>query len=544
MGFFHLFRNLFFEHFWTTFFVVLLIYLLQLRYKNNAFIKAINKLPGHKAVGAVYGITGHLYLILPHRLRKSNVSNHVYDFEAIDGFNVLSNAVESGISNIWQFYNPIVLTFKANTVETLLNNSKELKKAWVYNFLHPWLGMGLLTSFDEKWRNRRKVLTPAFHFNILKDFQFVFNKQSKILCDVLRKHAKEEYVDILPFITRCSLDIICESILGKEIHTQTEGEDNPYFQYVHTLTNLTFERLVRPWLWIESLYFLFPSGRMFFNNTKFLHKFTSDVISEKKKAKLTKRKSYPSINENGSDDIRRRKRALLDLLLDEHIENNSISEEEIREEVDTFTFEGHDTTALSMSWTTWLIGLHPWVQDKIHAELDEIFGEDQRDVTVDDLKEMKYLECVIKESLRLYPSVVAFGRETREDLEFPGGHIVPAGSTCAVVTYRLHRDPEVFPNPEKFDPERFTPENSAGRHAFAYVPFSAGPRNCIGQRFALMEEKTVLSSILRRYKLRSLDPRDKVSPSMELLLRPEGELRVQVRERNDKFDFHKVYYNP
>ncbi|GFR13953.1 cytochrome P450 4c3, partial [Trichonephila clavata] len=268
------------------------------------------------------------------------------------------------------------------------------------------------------------------------------------------------------------------------------------------------------------------------------------VISEKKE-ELMKRKNQNMPVDSG-DDVegkKRRKLALMDLLLEEHFKHNSISEEGIREEVDTFTFEGHDTTSVGISWSLWLVGLHPWVQDRIHAELDDIFGDDERNITMEDLKNMKYLECVIKESLRLYPSVPAFGRMIRNDIKIEN-YIVPKGSICLVHTFLLHRDPEFFPNPEKFDPDRFTQDNSVGRNPFAYVPFSAGPRNCIGQRFALMEMKTVLSSILRSYKVRSLDPRDRVLLLDELVLRPAKGLRVQVRKRNQTFDFHSIYYFP
>ncbi|XP_042897915.1 cytochrome P450 4V2 isoform X2 [Parasteatoda tepidariorum] len=425
----------------------------------------------------------------------------------------------------------------------ILNHSTEIKKAWFYDFLHPWLGFGLLTSHGEKWRHRRKQLTPAFHFSILKDFQPIFNKQSKILADILDKHTHDDFIDIVPFITLCSLDVICESILGKELNSQTQPS-HPYSQAVHGLTGAVFERMRSPWLWFDSLFSILPFGKKFAKNKSILHEFTNQMIAEKKHKKIRLKNSNSPLNINCADDdiqYKRKKRALLDLLLDELIDNDSITEDEIREEVDTFTFEGHDTTSMSMNWTLYLIGLHPWIQEKLHNELDMIFGEEDRDPTDEDLKNMKYLECVIKEALRLYPSVPAYGREVTEDLDC-NGFIIPKGSTCLVNAYILHRDSEYFPNPEKFDPERFSSENITGRHPFAYVPFSAGPRNCIGQKFALMEEKTILSTILRRFKVRSLDARDQVHLINELVLRPYKGLRIQIRQRHQDFDFHLIYY--
>ncbi|XP_015918285.2 cytochrome P450 4C1-like [Parasteatoda tepidariorum] len=501
-------------------------------------VNDLNKLPG-LGLGFFYPI-GHAILIKPQRFQKVIASPHVYDFLALQGYNTLF--YKDGIHHAWNFTIPFISVYRADTVEVVLHQNNELKKSFLYNFLHPWLGMGLLTSYDEKWRHRRKLLTPAFHFNILKDFQHVFSKQSKILVDILDKQSKVNHVDILPIITRCSLDIICESIMGAEMHTQTKPT-SPYVKGVLELTYLVFQRFFRPWLWIENIYPYFPAGRKFLNTSAIVHEFTDKLISERKQAKLERRMSSVDSQVSNDSSYKRKKRALLDLLLDEHIQNNSISETEIREEVDTFTFEGHDTTSIAMSWTLYLIGLHPWVQDKVHDELDSIFGESDREVDVDDIKNMKYLECVVKESMRLYPSVAVFGREIREDLQCRE-HVIPKGSMCHVNVYFLHRDPEVFPNPEKFDPDRFSPENSAGRHPFAYVPFSAGPRNCIGQRFALMEVKTVVSSILRKFKVKSLDPRDKINLLNEIVMRPEGEIRIQIRRRTDDFDFKTVYYYP
>ncbi|KAH6946604.1 hypothetical protein HPB50_014162 [Hyalomma asiaticum] len=160
-----------------------------------------------------------------------------------------------------------------------------------------------------------------------------------------------------------------------------------------------------------------------------------------------------------SEPRAKRRRPFLDLLIVEHLKNDKyITKEDIREEVDTFMFEGHDTTAVGISWALFLIGHHPQEQQKIQEELDQIFGKDkERYVSFEDLKQMRYLECALKEAQRIYPSVPIIARTCEEPFKI-----------------------EVFPKPEEFHPERFFPENSKGRHPFAYLPFSAGPRNCIG----------------------------------------------------------------
>ncbi|GIX83778.1 cytochrome P450 4c3 [Caerostris extrusa] len=152
------------------------------------------------------------------------------------------------------------------------------------------------------------------------------------------------------------------------------------------------------------------------------------------------------LDDDDDNDVNTKKRkAFLDLLLDLHIKDNVLSERDIREEVDTFMFAGHDTTAMGISWVLYNIGLRQDIQDTIHDELDRIFGSDQdRPVTMEDVRDMKYLECVIKESQRLYPSLPVIGRELEEDVIIDG-HTVPAGTTCMLATFMLHRNRKFSP---------------------------------------------------------------------------------------------------
>ncbi|GFR06512.1 cytochrome P450 4V2 [Trichonephila clavata] len=252
----------------------LILYFIRFYIGTRHVVKYANKLPSLKL--RFYHILGHVSLLFPHRLNKRNIdiSPHVYDLLALIGYN--SMFLKNKISNIWQIYYPFISIYHADTVEVVLNHSTELKKAWFYELLHPWIGTGLLTSNDEKWRVRRKMLTPAFHFNILKDFLPVFNKQSKVLMGILENSTQEEFVDIVPLITKCSLDIICESILGKEMHTQTQPS-SPYAKAVVNLTELVFERMQRPWLWNDFLFKISPFGRRFAKNVATVHDFTNKV---------------------------------------------------------------------------------------------------------------------------------------------------------------------------------------------------------------------------------------------------------------------------
>ncbi|GFR12050.1 cytochrome P450 4c3 [Trichonephila clavata] len=241
-----------------------------------------------------------------------------------------------------------------------------------------------------------------------------------------------------------------------------------------------------------------------------------------------KRKEYLSKNKT---DCKKKRKAVIDNLIKLHLESEELSEEDAVEEIVNFIMAGYETVAMSTTWALFLIGLHPDVQKKIHEELDKVFGEDiDRDATEDDLNQLNYLNCVLMESSRIYPTIPMFGRQALEDTVICG-HTVPKGASCFVMTYFLHRDENVFPDPETFDPDRFSPENSTKIPESAFALFSAGPRNCIGQRYAWIELKELLSSILRNFTVESLDSRDKILPIMTVDLAPSTDIRIRIRQR-------------
>ncbi|NWR56444.1 CP4V2 protein, partial [Bucorvus abyssinicus] len=426
---------------------------------------------------------------------------------------------------------PVVILYHPDNVEVILSSSKHIEKSYLYKFLQPWLGTGLLTSTGDKWRLRRKMITPTFHFEILTDFLEVMNEQGSILLEKLEKHVDKEPFNVFPVITLCALDIICETAMGKNVGAQ-KNKDSEYVRAVYGMSDLIHKRQKSPWFWPDCIYMLFKEGREHQRNLKILHNFTDKVIAEKaaelENTKQTKCNADGNCEESGS----KKRKAFLDMLLSAtDDEGNKLSYRDIREEVDTFMFEGHDTTAAAMNWVLYLLGHNPEAQKKVHRELDEVFGDTECPVTMDDLKKLRYLECVVKEALRIFPSVPMFARALREDCCI-NGYQVPKGTNVIVLTYALHRDPEIFPDPEEFRPERFFPENSKGRHPYAYVPFSAGPRNCIGQRFAQMEEKVLLAHILRRFWVDSSQKREELDISGELILRPDNGIWIKLKRRS------------
>ncbi|CAG7786051.1 unnamed protein product, partial [Allacma fusca] len=180
-------------------------------------------------------------------------------------------------------------------------------------------------------------------------------------------------------------------------------------------------------------------------------------------------------------------KVFLDLLLHEQQKGElKISDQDIRDETSFFIFAGHDTTSSTLTWAVYLLASNLEEQEKLHLELDSIFGDNYaRTVNASDLHKMKYLECCIKETLRLYPPAPFFSRKIEKDLILDDKATIPNGTDVLLLPWLTHRLPEFFPEPEKFIPSRFLPENSVGRHPYAFIAFSGGPRNCMGESFKI-----------------------------------------------------------
>lgn len=505
--------------------------LFYIKRKQGETMSYMEKFPGRTEPIPML-TTWSIHRTLSKEAHRLDVGTHLFQLSV--GFSRIYQ--RQGMLRFYDATHPVLALFKAGPVEDLLASNTILKKGHEYELIGPWLATGLLTSSGSKWRSRRKLLTPAFHFRILEDFLPAINDQSKVLVRKLGQLENDGSCDIVPLVTLCALDIICETIMGYTLNAQSNRESE-YVKAIQVLGHMFTRRLESPLYWVDPIFRISSAGRLFHQKIRELHRFTLKVIRERKRELQECPELQAPLDETSSEaDIYGLKgkvvKPFLDILLREHIKDpENFTEEHVREEVDTFMFEGHDTTAMGMSWALYLIGLYQEHQDLIYRELESIFGADRdRPVTSDDLKQMKYMECCLKESQRLYPSVPFITRNCEQDVTI-AGRVVPKGADIQIAIYNLHRDAEVFPNPEEFIPDRFLPENAKGRHPFAFVPFSAGPRNCIGQRFAMMEEKVVIANILRNYKLVSMHHRDKIRVMAELVLRPKTGLHVKFIPR-------------
>ncbi|XP_073909840.1 cytochrome P450 4F3 isoform X2 [Castor canadensis] len=392
-----------------------------------------------------------------------------------------------------------------------------------YSFLKPWLGDGLLLSSGDKWSRHRRMLTPAFHFNILKPYVKIFNDSTNVMHAKWQRLISEgnTRLDMFEHISLMTLDSLQKCIFSFESNCQEKPSD--YIAAILELSALVAKRHQNLLLHMDFLYYLTADGRRFRKACHLVHNFTDAVIQERRR----------TLPDHGIDDflLAKTKSKTLDfidvLLLTKDEDGKTLSDEDIRAEADTFMFGGHDTTASGLSWVLYNLAKHPEHQEHCRQEVQELLRDrDPTEIEWDDLAQLPFLTMCIKESLRLHPPVMAISRCCTQDIKLPDGRVIPKGVICRISIFGTHHNPAVWPEPEVYDPFRFDPEHIKDRSPLAFIPFSAGPRNCIGQTFAMSEMKVALALTLLRFRVLPDHAEPRRKP--ELILRAEGGLWLRV----------------
>ncbi|XP_060079022.1 cytochrome P450 4F6-like [Ylistrum balloti] len=390
-----------------------------------------------------------------------------------------------------------------------------------YSLFTPFLGDGLIVSSGSKWERNRRLLTPAFHFDVLRPYVNIYNEAADILLDKYAKHMSESpnSIDIMDSLNLVTLDIILRCSLSYDGDIQKE-EKHSYIEAVHEISRLTMERIRKPWyfLWWK-LYMMSNDGKEYMKHVKYMHSFADEIIAKRRK----------EIADDPSVLQKKRKLDFLDIIITARDESGSgLTDEEIRDEVNTFMFAGHDTTKAVLGWAIYNMGKYPEEQEKLYQEVCDVTG-DRTNIEGEDLGKLPKMSMFLKETLRMYPPAASTNRSLTEPLEIEGVTL-PIGSLIFVNIYAIHYRPDVFPNPREFRPERFLPENTENRHPYAYIPFSAGPRNCIGKNFSTNEQKVILGRILKRFKI-VLDDDHEVVPIPLFIVQSRDGIKVRFEER-------------
>ncbi|KAL6431514.1 hypothetical protein ACFW04_007243 [Cataglyphis niger] len=377
------------------------------------------------------------------------------------------------------------------------------------------------------------MLTPAFHFNILNQFVDILIKESDYMTKSLKDVGGTVVKDLVPFISEHTLNVICETAMGISLRKFSEDFQQQYRNAIHDMIELTVYRILRPWFYSDLIFSLSPQGRKQKKILKILHGFTKKIIAERKLYHKLTNYQYLKNLENDKEDIidveifkiKKKRLAMLDLLIATS-RDNFLTDSDIREEVDTFMFEGHDTTAMGITFALLLLAEHKDIQERARIEIDHVMQESGGKLTMTSLQKLTYLERCIKEALRLYPSVFLILRTVEEDVKLHS-YIIPAGTILHLHIYGVHRDPNFWPNPEVFDPDRFLPERIHNRHPYSYLTFSAGPRNCIGQKFGMLEMKATIASLIHNFYLEPVDYLKDIQLRADIIIRPSHPVHIK-----------------
>jgi cytochrome P450 len=369
------------------------------------------------------------------------------------------------------------------------------------------LGNGLLTSEGELHRKQRRVVAPAFHARQIESYvgTMVTCAREVILKD---DWADGSEIDIASELQRLTLNIIAKVMFGIDLgeRSRAVGES------LNQIFDLQRKTLGLSWgLKFARLFAFLPANHKFLEACQRLEDTVEKIIHERLDTGETTRNDLLAMLIAGSDQI------------------DDAAKRQIRDEAMTMLIAGHETTANALTWSLHLLMQHPDVAATLRAEVDaQLAGN--RVPALAEIEHLEYTERVFRETMRLYPPAWIVGRETLETVEI-AGWTVPRGSLCVVSQYLIHRDPRYYPDPLRFDPDRWIVDKISERSKYSYFPFGAGPRQCAGEHFAWTEGVLLLALICRHWDFTPVETTQSPQPFASITLRVKNGLRIRLSKR-------------
>jgi len=399
-----------------------------------------------------------------------------------------------------------LLTHPDAIEQVLVTKNHDFHKEPFYNLLRRVLGDGLITSEDDVHKRQRRLIQPLFHHTMIKEY-------GRTMVEYAARHRERlrdgETVDVHEEMMRLTLSIVGRTLFGGNV----EDDARVVADSVATILGMLDEFVLFLLLSYGGRYaerierVPLPSLRRFREARDRLDAVVYRLIEERRR------------DGDGTDLVSR--------LLQAGDDGRGMSTKQVRDEAMTLFLAGHETTAVAMTWTLYLLSRHPDVEEKLLAELDEVLGE--RLPEPEDLQRLQYTRKVFAESMRLFPPVTGIGRQAVRDTQIAGFEL-PEGTIVALSQWAVHRDPRWYLEPRRFDPERWEPDEEAKRPRYSYFPFGGGPRLCIGEPFAWMEGILLLATIMPEWRFQ-LAPDARVALDPKITLRPKHGMRMIASRR-------------
>jgi cytochrome P450 len=391
-----------------------------------------------------------------------------------------------------------ILSHPRDIEYVLLGNYTNFVKSVFLRESRALFGNGLLTSDGSFWLRQRRLLQPAFHHDRIAEYSRAMVKHASQMLDTWQDG---EVRDIHQDMGRLTLEIIAKVLFGSNMGSEAEHIGDALCVFFEQFDDRFGLYAIPEWLPTPgNLRYRMAIGR--------LNRILNGVIR------------YRHSHRDDSASI-------ISALLSSDNEDGRMTERQLRDEMMTLFFTGHETTALALSWTWYLLAQHPEVADKLAHEVERVLG--RREPTYEDLPHLPFVDSVVKESLRLYPPAYGVARDALKDCEI-GGYTIPAGATLAMFQWVVHRDPRYFDRPGEFVPDRWK-DLGSGLPKCAYFPFGVGPRMCIGNTFAATEVPLLVATIARRFQF-TLASGHPVYLRPSLTLRPRDGIKVILHKRS------------
>lgn len=412
----------------------------------------------------------------------------------------------------------IVVSGHEAAKHVLITNQDNYRKGLEYELLRIVLGDGLLTSEGETWRKQRRLVQPMFAKRHLKHFtEHMTRATAEVLDgDPFAGLPEGETVDLSEVMMELTLDIVGRALFGADLSGATARKVGPAMNDVLSLGTRMSRRIPTfilanlPGMNLEKAISVNPEGRRFQQALAELKEVIDELLEERSRQ-----------GDTGDD--------LVGLMLSAKDEETgeTMSREQIGDELMTFMLAGHETTSNALAWTWRRLSLNPGAREKLFEEVDTVLGD--RIPDMDDMERLPWTRACVEEAMRLDTPVWTVGRQAKEEDEILG-YRIPKGSSVMVLISMIHRDPRIWPNPEGYDPSRFLPENVKERPRHAYMPFGAGRRVCVGSTFATVEATLLAAMISRRLRF-DLPRGVEVEAEAVITLRPKHGLPMHVFHR-------------
>jgi cytochrome P450 len=401
-------------------------------------------------------------------------------------------------------YHGFLLSNPADIKHVLQDNARNYHKSPLYDRLRDGIGNGLLTSEDSFWLRQRRLAQPAFHHQRVAAMADVMVMCTEQMLERWEQTAASgETIDLVAEMMGLTQSIIVRTMFSTDLGATAE---------VVNRTWPIINRRIGETFWSTKLEtkLPLPANRRLSAALRELETVVYRIIADRRQT----RRDEPD---------------LLSMFLSARDEDTGtgMTDRQLRDEVMTMLLAGHETTSLALSWTYYLLSRHPDVERSIADEVDRVIGDARPGFAHVD--RLVFTRRVLEESLRLYPPAWGFSRLALGDDEI-GGYRIPRGSMVFLIPFVVHRRPNLWPEPDRFDPGRFAPEREAARPRFAYIPFGGGPRGCIGNQFAMVEAQLIVAAIAQRYRI-ELVPGQEIHPEPLITLRPKPGIRATLTRR-------------